>query len=73
MLGYCLKDSTAERRTALEAAAKSHGISAVLNRLEFLQHAWCGTQKFVESIDQDMDFVKSVSETSEVTFSGEWI
>jgi hypothetical protein len=68
--GYCLKESTAERRTALEAAVKSHGTPAVLNRLEFLQEAWCGTQKFVESIDQDMGFVKSVGETSEFPFPG---
>ena len=71
--GYSLKESSAERRTALEAAVKARGIPAVLGRLEFLQQAWCGTQKFVESIDQDMVFVKSLGDTADFPFSGECI
>ena len=64
---YSLKDSASERRTALEAAAKARGGLAVLSRLEFLKQAWSGTEKFLESIDDDIVFVKSlvcVSDTS---------
>ena len=71
LFGYSLKESTAERRTALEAAVKARGVAAVISRLEFLQQAWCGTQKFVDSIDQDMAYVKVLGAAPEYQFVGE--
>ena len=63
--GYGLKDSLAERRTALEAAVKKHGIDAVVARLEFLKQAWCGTQKFLDVINPDLGFVRTLAEMPE--------
>ncbi len=71
--GYSLKDTVAERRAALEAAVKARGVPAVIHRLEFLLQAWSGTQKFVESISQDMRYVHSLESTDEGAFIGEGI
>lgn len=71
--GYSFKECAAERRTALEAAVNARGVTAVLVRLEFLQQAWCGTKKFVDTIEQDMSFVKTLAEAPEFPFSGECI
>jgi hypothetical protein len=71
--GYGLKDSSAERRTALEAAVKGRGAEAVESRLEFLKQAWSGTQKFVDVINQDLSFVKTLAQLPEHPFTGECI
>jgi hypothetical protein len=60
--GYSMKDSRGEREIALSAAAARHGAPAVSDRLEFLKGAWCGTQKFLEVIHQDLAFVESMTE-----------
>ena len=71
--GYGLKDSSAERRTALEAAVKGRGTEAVVTRLEFLKQAWSGTQKFVDVINQDLGFVRTLADLPEHPYSGECI
>ncbi len=71
--GYGLKDSSAERRTALEAAVKGRGTDAVVTRLEFLKQAWSGTQKFVDVINQDLSFVRTLADLPEHPYSGECI
>ena len=71
--GYGLKDSLDERRTALEAAVKKHGTDAVVARLEFLKQAWSGTQKFLDVINQDLSFVRTLAELPEHPYSGECI
>ena len=71
LFGYSLKESTSERRSALEAAVKARGAPAVISRLEFLQQAWCGTKKFVDSIDQDMGYVRRLGQAPEYQFVGD--
>ena len=73
LFGYSLKGSTAERRTALEAAVQSRSVPAVISRLEFLQQAWCGTEQFVESIKLDLNFVRTLSTLPAYPFIGDCI
>ncbi len=71
--GYSMKDSIDERRTALEAAVKSRGISVVVSRLEFLLQAWSGTQSFVQVVEMDLDFVRALGVLPEYLFAGQCI
>ena len=71
--GYSLKDSVAERRTALEAAVKARGVPAVISRLEFLLQAWSGTQKFVDAIGKDVRYLHSLESDVEYQFMAEGI
>ncbi len=68
--GYSMKDSADERKTALDAAVKSRGILAVVDRLEFLLQAWSGTQSFVHVVETDLEFVRALTETPEYNFEG---
>ena len=68
--GYSMKDSLEERRTALEAAVKSRGSTAVVDRLEFLRQAWIGTRSFVHVVELDLDFVRALGESPEYQIDG---
>ncbi len=71
--GYSMKDSLEERRTALEAAVKSRGSAAVVDRLEFLHQAWIGTRSFVHVVELDLDFVRACGESPEFQIDGHYI
>eukprot|EP00292_Cryptomonas_paramecium_P026592 CAMPEP_0113728960 /NCGR_PEP_ID=MMETSP0038_2-20120614/42243_1 /TAXON_ID=2898 /ORGANISM="Cryptomonas paramecium" /LENGTH=65 /DNA_ID=CAMNT_0000660667 /DNA_START=1 /DNA_END=194 /DNA_ORIENTATION=+ /assembly_acc=CAM_ASM_000170 len=58
-----MKDCADDRRLSLSSACEARGVHSVLRRLQFLRQAWIGTPKFVEAIEEDLQYVKSVQES----------
>jgi hypothetical protein len=58
--GYSMKDSSEDRRIVLKAAVAKHGVPEVVDRLEFLKQAWCGTPMFLDAICEDLQFTLSL-------------